>query len=158
MSIREDVTVLLNLAGTYLGMDQPANARATYERVVKIVPRHVPALNNLAWLSRDTDLTQAIAYAERAYQLAPNDPQVLDTLGTLLGKSGEQTRRYELVREAATLAPNDAGIQLHLAEALVQQKKYPEAERLLNTLIGNPADPDIVAEAEQLLKSIPSRR
>lgn len=154
----EDVTVLLNLAGTYLGMDQPANARATYERVVKIVPRHVPALNNLAWLSRDTDLTQAIAYAERAYQLAPNDPQVLDTLGTLLGKSGEQTRRYELVREAATLAPNDAGIQLHLAEALVQQKKYPEAERLLNTLIGNPADPDIVAEAEQLLKSIPSRR
>lgn len=153
----EDVTVLLYLAGIYLGMDQPDDARVTYERVVKIVPQHVVTLNNLAWLSRDTDLTQAIAYAERAYQLAPNDPYVLDTLGTLLLKRGEQARGYELVREAATLAPNDAEIQLHLAEALVQQKKFREAERVLNTLINKPADARIVAEAEQLLKSLPDR-
>ncbi len=153
----QDITVLLTMAGLYMGMDRPDDARIAYEKVVEIIPRHVFSLNNLAWLNKDRDPNQAISYAERAYQLAPGDPQVQDTLGILLLKRGDTTRGAELVRDAAALAPNNAEIQLHLAEALVQQKKYAEAERLLNTLIESQKDVQIVAEAERLLKSLPNQ-
>lgn len=153
----QDVTVLLTMAGLYMGMDRPDDARIAYEKVVEIIPRHVFSLNNLAWLNKDRDPNQAITYAERAYKLAPGDPQVQDTLGFLLLKRGDTARGAELVRDAATLAPDNAEIQLHLAEALVQQKKYAEAERLLNTLIKSQKDAHIVAEAERLLKSLPNQ-
>jgi cellulose synthase operon protein C len=58
----------------YLSLGRDAEAAAAYEQVVKLVPNHVPALNNLAWLNRDKAPRQAMDYAQKAYQLAPKDP------------------------------------------------------------------------------------
>ncbi|MEJ2688121.1 MAG: PEP-CTERM system TPR-repeat protein PrsT, partial [Gammaproteobacteria bacterium] len=57
--------LLLATAYEQAGQDQHAIKR--YEAVLVTDPHNVTALNNLAWLYRDTDRGKALAYAERAY-------------------------------------------------------------------------------------------
>lgn len=150
-----DLPVLLHLAGGYLSLSKAEEARAMYARVIELYPNHVPALNNLAWLSREKDLKQAIAYAERAYELLPRNPQVADTLGTLLMEGGDQSRGYRLIREAADQSPENPEIQLHLGRALMEQEKFAEAKEVLDALIGKTPDSQFADQAKALLASIP---
>lgn len=146
-----DVAVLMQLADAYLSLGREDDARETYLRVVEIQPEHVPALNNVAWLSRDENLEQAMEYAERAHQLAPRDPHVLDTLGMLKLQQGEIEQAYSLVREAADRSPTDAQIQLHLGRILVQMDRFEEARELLGRLVSQLPDTEIGNEARSLL-------
>lgn len=146
-----DVPVHLQLAGAYLNMGKDADALAAYGQVIKIVPNHVPALNNLAWLNRDKSPKQAMDYAQQAYQLAPQDPYVLDTLGMLTLKTGDAGRAANLLRDAATRAPADLQIQMHLGSALIQQKHLGEAQKVLETLMQKHPNTPEAKEASTLL-------
>lgn len=150
----QDVEMLLHLAGAYMSLEKNDEAIATYANVVKISPNHIPALNNLAWLNRDKDPQQAMEYAHRAYRLAPADPTVLDTLAILTLKSGDVARAYNLAREAATLAPEDPQIQLHLGGILVQQQRLREARQVLTALVKKAPNAQPGKEAKTLLDSI----
>ncbi|MCG5502254.1 tetratricopeptide repeat protein, partial [Ectothiorhodospira lacustris] len=125
--------VLLHLAGAYLALNDENEALLAYRQVIKIQPNHVPALNNVAWLSRDHNIGDAITYAERAFALSPNDPYVLDTLGMLKLKQGNIDEAYQLIRNAADMS-NDARIHLHLADILYRQGNQPEALQLVKDL------------------------
>ncbi len=151
----QDVAVLLQLAGSYLTLNREEEAIPLYARVVELQPNHLPALNNLAWLSREKDLKQAVGYAERAYELSPNDPYVLDTYGVLLLRTGDATRGHRMIQRAAERSPKDLTIQLHLARALVQQKQSAEARAVLNALVEEAPDAPSAKEAKALLESIP---
>jgi len=151
----QDISVLLHLAGGYLSLNRDGEARAVYAKVVELYPNHVPALNNLAWLSRDQDLEKAIVYARQADELSPNNPQVLDTLGMLLLKSGSVLRGSRQIRRAADLSPENLEIQLHLGRALVQQKHYSEAREVLSALLSKTPESKISDEARALLDSVP---
>ncbi len=151
----QDLAILLHLAGGYLSLNREEEARATYVKVVEIAPNHVPSLNNLAWLSRDTDLNQAIAHAERAHGLASDDPAVLDTLGMLLLKSGDISRGSRMIQNATERAPENPEIRLHWGRALVQQQKFAEAEEVLEALVAKAPETPLGLEAKALLTSIP---
>jgi len=151
-----DVPVHLQLARAYLSMGKEADALAAYGQVVKIVPKHVPALNNLAWLNRDKAPKQAMDYAQQAYQLAPKDSYVLDTLGMLTLRNGDVSRAANLLRDAAASAPADPKIQLHLGSALVQQKHLGEAQKVLETLIQKHPNTPEAKEARTLLDTFRS--
>ena len=69
-----DVAVLLKLGNIYVAQNDELQARATYAKVIEISPNQVEALNNLAWLSRNEDLKQALVYARETYELLPNSP------------------------------------------------------------------------------------
>src|SRR5262249_4340139 len=60
-------------------------ALKAYEEVLKLQPDNDVALNNLAYAKADsgTDLDQALAFAQKARQRRPNDPNVIDTLGLI---------------------------------------------------------------------------
>ena len=146
-----DVPVHMQLAGAYLGMGKEAEAATAYGQVVKLAPKHVPALNNLAWLNRDKAPKQAMDYAQQAYQLAPKDPYVLDTLGMLTLKSGDLNRAAGLLRDAAGHAPGDAQIQLHLGTALLQQKRLAEARKVFDAIVKKAPGSPAAKEAQALL-------
>jgi Tfp pilus assembly protein PilF len=152
------VPVYLQLAGAYLDVGKEADALAAYGQIIKIVPQHVPVLNNLAWLNRDKAPKQALEYAQQAYQLAPRDPYVLDTLGMLTLKNGDVTQATNLLRNALAGAPTNPAIKLHLGRALVQQKNYGEAQRILEELNGKQADTAEAKEARTLLESFRNSR
>jgi Flp pilus assembly protein TadD len=151
----KDIDVLMHLAGTNMSLNNKTQARNAYLQVLKYHPNHVPALNNLAWLMREDDLSQAIGYAEQAYNLQPNSPMVQDTLGVLLLDDGNLSQGYKLIEEAAESAPGDLDIQIHLATALMLKKRYKDASEILDSIVKRAPNTRYAAEAKKLLETDP---
>ena len=149
-----DIVVLLELADTYLSQDNSKAASARYAEVLELSPNNVQALNNLAWLSRNEDLKQALKHAEKAFELAPNDPLVLDTYGMLLIQKRDVAKGHKMIQRAAERSPDDLTIQLHLGRALIEKKKFAEAQTVLNNLVKKAPDAETAKEATVLLESI----
>lgn len=81
--------------------------------------RNVLVLNNLAYATGQAgDSARAIDLARKAQRLAPDNAEVLDTLGWLLWESGvDRSEGLALLQRAARAAPHDGGIQRHLRQA-----------------------------------------
>jgi tetratricopeptide (TPR) repeat protein len=113
--------------------DFPA-AQAAYEKALKVNPKAVEPLNNLAALYADDQvrLDRAYELAQRAYEFAqkgyelkqkahqemPGDAIVAaaaaDTLGWVLFRRGEYAQAAGLIQEAANTLTKQPEIQLHL--------------------------------------------
>ncbi len=74
---------------------------------------------------------QALALAQLAAQLAPENGQVLALLGGLYLQTGELEQALSLLEEAEGLAPDDARILFSLGTAYFQQGEYLKASRYL---------------------------
>jgi putative PEP-CTERM system TPR-repeat lipoprotein len=125
-----------------------------YKRVIEIDSDNVRALNNLAWILMQTNDPKALEYAERAHQVAPFNPSVLDTLGLAYTKSGDAKRGVTMLRMATTLAPANGEIRLHLAQALVKAGDKPAARKELAELTKLDKKSPIRVEAEQLQSTL----
>jgi putative PEP-CTERM system TPR-repeat lipoprotein len=110
-----------------------AAAIARYEAVLKEAPNDVIALNNLAYLAQATDRKKALSYAERAYQLAPNAAEVVDTYGWILVQQDKVSQGLELLRKAA--ASGNPDIRYHLAAALAKAGSRDEARGVLEAIL-----------------------
>lgn len=142
---------------THAGMLQDAGrldaALDAYLQALSIDDSNLIALNNAAWLSRTLDRPGALALAERAVQLAPDNPAVLDTLGwVLLAENREQDAIAHLSR-AAELAPEAPEIRYHLAEGLAALGRSAEARAVLVELLREPEFGQR-ADAQRLLESL----
>lgn len=149
-----DLAMLMHLAGTHLGLKQNEEARSVYAKVVERYPNHVPALNNLAWLSQDKDINLAIKHARQAETLAPRDPYIKDTLGMLILKQGDAAGALRLLQDAAKAAPSDPQIQLHYGQILVRQQRVGEARKVLQELIRKSPNSEQSKEAKTLLATL----
>ena len=78
-----NANLLALLGGLHLKNNENQAAISAYKKSVDIENNNPVILNNLAWLLKDTDLQQAQAYAEKALLLAPNSPEIKDTLETI---------------------------------------------------------------------------
>jgi len=116
-------------AGDYEG------AVEAYKSGLEIAQNDLEFLNNVAFtLSKHLrDPEAALAYAERAAQIAPRNANVLDTLGTVqyaLGLYGEAERTLRRARESAGAARELIPATLHLAMTRYEQGDRIEADRL----------------------------
>jgi len=84
------------------------------------------AANNLAWILAESgrDLDQALAYARKAWSLAPGNPSILDTVGFVHLKRREYSKAIAVLNQATLLATSNripasqvATIRQHLSEA-----------------------------------------
>ena len=112
----KDLVSLMQLALLQSELTNYTAAREVYERILKLQPRYVPALNNLAWLLAENlgQLDRAYELARQAVDLQPGDPAVADTLGWILFKRGEYGRALPLLQESARKLPEEPEIQYHL--------------------------------------------
>jgi predicted Zn-dependent protease len=97
-------------------------------------PDNAVILNNLAWVAAQNKDPEAIRFAEKAYELAPAHPAVMDTLGVLLVQKGETARGLDLLRKASASAPRAPGIRLNLAKALISAGQKDAARKELDEL------------------------
>lgn len=111
-----------------------AAATQHYNTALALQPNNALVLNNLAWVSGEMKSPKAMEYAEKANQLAPNQPAFMDTLAMLLAAKGDNAKAIELLRKAMSLAPQAAAIQLNLAKVLVSAGKKDEARKELDAL------------------------
>ncbi len=126
-----------------------AQAAALYRLVTEKDTSNVMALNNLAWSLHEAKSPEALAFAERAYKIAPRAPAVMDTLGNILSIKGEHDRATKLLQDATLNAPQSAEIRLHLAEAYLRAGQKDKAKSEAEAALKIPA-------AEAILDKIKS--
>jgi len=141
----------------YLGPGRsPRRAAEEFKAVVAEQPNDVVALNNLAWALNQAGDPAAVAIAQRAYQLAPNAPDIEDTLGWVLTHNGQAADAVDHLRRAAKLDPSDPNVEYHLAYALAKTGHPAEARQILSRILSNAQPFDSRAEAQQLMTSFKS--
>jgi predicted Zn-dependent protease len=150
----DDAVGRLYSADASLRTGKYKNAIEQYEWLLQKQPDSIVVLNNLAWAYQQVKDQRAVATAERAYQLKPENPSVIDTLGWILVEQGDLKRGLELLQKAVSLAPAAQQIRYHLAQALVKagdkDKARMELERIRAAGTSFPQE----AEAMNLLKQL----
>jgi Flp pilus assembly protein TadD len=124
------------------------------EKVVETMPRDPVVLNNLAWLYQQSGDPRARSLAERAYLLAPNQPQTADTLGWILVQQGQAETAVGLLTEASAAANAGPAIRYHLAVALKDIGQRAQARQLLDELINRSGTFDDKPAAKKLLAEL----
>ena len=106
-----------------------------HEELLTYYPNDPGILNNLAWLYPGVDEQRALEFANRAHELAPESPHVLDTLGWTLTRRGEYTRGLKYLRQAFVRSPKDPQLRYHIAVALEGLGRGDEALRELSAAL-----------------------
>lgn len=145
MAARAMHGILLDQAG------QAEPAVAEYERVLAAGRPDPVVSNNLAVLYQKLGNPRAEALAREAYRQAPTNAAIADTLGWILVNKGSRDEGLRLLREAATQAPGEPEILMHLAEGLLQTGATAEAREVLARLIAQHPEYDGVTRARELL-------
>jgi cellulose synthase operon protein C len=130
----KDDTFRVHVANAAAARKDYASAVQQYRRLLDAHPNNATILNSLALASAQLKDPKAIEFAEQANKLAPDQPSIMNTLGTLLLDKGETARGVDLLRKASALAPQSADIRLSLAKALVQSGDKAAARRELDEL------------------------
>ncbi len=135
-----DFRVRLLLASQLQQAGRNAAAIENYEKLLSQRPDYLPVVNNLAWLYNEQNDKKALRHARRAYELAPDNPAIIDTYGWVELHQGDSKKALRLLQQASMKAPHVPEIKYHLAVALVRN--------------GQPGDARL--ELQQLLRTTPS--
>ncbi len=127
--------------------DQPEDAELLYSRslvaerlnmidkvvedlgdVIKKDPKNAAALNALGYTlaDRSIDLKKAFEYIMRAYELEPDDPAIIDSLGWVQFRMGNMKQAEELLKKAMDMI-EDGEVAAHYGEVLWELGRISEA-------------------------------
>ncbi|NJK42425.1 MAG: tetratricopeptide repeat protein [Aquincola sp.] len=147
---RNDSAFLFTLAGWAIEDKDYELAASRLEQSLRVAPDSAAALNNLAWVRAAQRKPGAVALAERANALAPNQPPFLDTLAFALAAEGNVARALEVQKKALELSPAAHGLRLNLARFYLDAGDKTAARRELDTLSGLGSTFNQQAEVETL--------
>jgi len=142
------------LAEYYLSIENYAAATPLFKELLE--NQSAASLhNNLAYsLFKTEQIEPAISQAQHAYQLAPADPMINDTLGWLLINHDQVNEGLPYLREALTRAADNPEIRYHLAVALYKLERHNEARIELKTSLQDARGFRDMQDAQKLLKII----
>jgi putative PEP-CTERM system TPR-repeat lipoprotein len=149
-----DGAFLLYLGDRAIATKDFAAAERHYAAVIKLQPNNAIAYNNLAWVSARLNKAGAIALAEKANALSPNQPAFMDTLALLLSDKGEYAKALELQGKAIALQPQNALFKLNLAKIHSKGGNKDRAKKELDELARLGDKFGGQAEVAALLKSM----
>lgn len=131
----DDVTVRMAYANAQTADDR-AVAEAQYRAVLKSQPYNPTALNNLSALLEGNP-KEALPYAERAAKIAPNSPDILDTLGWTKWQLNDKSGALSLLERAHSSNPNNGEITYHVVVALDGNGQHADAKKMLVDLLAS---------------------
>mgnify|MGYP003625881655 CR=1 FL=1 len=134
----DDLPVRTQLGTLYEMAGKQQLAADEYLRVIERQPDSLVALNNLAGLLMEKAPQQAVEYAEKAHQIAPEREDISDTLGWIYLHTGQAKKGLELLQKANRKNPNDLIIRYHLAVALKNNGRESDARFQLKMVLDNP--------------------
>ena len=113
--------------------DRSDDAVALFRELVRLEPRDVAALNNLALLlaDRPSERKEALMLIDRAIEFAGMEPSLLDTKGTILVHDGQAPKGVSLLLSAANSQNVDPRYRLHLALAYRETGDFTKAKQEL---------------------------
>jgi tetratricopeptide (TPR) repeat protein len=127
-----------------------AKAIPLFERITKLDPFRIRALNNLAMAYSEIpgQAAKGIDPINRAIKIAGEAPELLDTKGTVLLKAGQLDEALRTFREAVAKS-DDPRFQFHVILVLLEQQKAIEAERAWKQLDLDKLNPAGLTAAER---------
>jgi tetratricopeptide (TPR) repeat protein len=111
------------------------SALSSYQKATSLAPADASYWRLLAMFCADNDvhvLEIGLPAAQKAAELAPADPQVLDALGVSYLKAGYLYNAEQNLLKAIKLAPDFAQAHIHLAETYLQKGDRTPAFNELN--------------------------
>ncbi|QPK61883.1 PEP-CTERM system TPR-repeat protein PrsT [Methylomonas sp. LL1] len=127
----KDSVPLAALAEEQLQKGKIAEAQKYYEFLLSQYPNEPLFLNNLAYIYFNNGNGKALAYAEKAQKLAPDQASGNDTLGWILVNNGKAEEGLHYLRNAHSRMSQNPEIRYHIAVALDQLQRKEEARQEL---------------------------
>mgnify|MGYP005833926521 CR=1 FL=1 len=124
------------LGRSYEGAKQYPQAMASLERALALDPEFGPALNNAAYVCLKMGApAKAIPYLERYAAANPGDPNLQDSIGEMLMRTGRLDEAVAKYKEVLAAHPDFFLSWSSLAYVYAIQENYPEALRCLDELV-----------------------
>jgi tetratricopeptide (TPR) repeat protein len=130
---------------------QAEEAVQAYERSLNYTDPNPVILNNLAWLYLDRNPERALELATQAYELAPSRAEIVDTYGWVLFQQGRKSDGLAALQQALIIAPRNAEIGLHVAQALHAMDRDGEARPILERIARENPGSAVAESARDLL-------
>ena len=101
------------------------------KKLISLKPDHAHAYNALGYslADRNLRLPEAQGLIEKALQLSPDDPFIIDSMGWVLYRMGKSKQALDYLRKAYSARP-DPEIAAHLGEVLWVAGEHREAEKI----------------------------
>jgi tetratricopeptide (TPR) repeat protein len=137
-----DLVALVRLGELYEKQGSIAKAAATYEQVIKINPKLLSVTIKLAQLNAGQlqNKEKAFEFAKKARELAPNDPHVAASLGSIAYQTDNFSWAYSLLQESGRQLPDDPAILYDYAWTAYSLGRVDEAQQIMQGVIKAPAD------------------
>lgn len=144
-----------NLGNLLNARGEAREAERHFQRAIQYQPRNAPARYNIAlFLANQRRFADAIPHAQQAVALEPNNLNNRDLLGNLYAAARQWREAVILYRETLKLNPGFPRAQLGLGTALGAMNDFAGA-RIYLTQAAQSADPNVRAEAAELLRTLP---
>ena len=112
-------------------LDRMDVLESNLKKLISLQPDHAHAYNALGFslADRNLRLPEAQGLLEKALALSPDDPFIIDSMGWLMYRMGDNKGAVEYLRKAYTSRP-DPEIAAHLGEVLWAAGEHREAEKI----------------------------
>ncbi|MFT4714719.1 MAG: putative PEP-CTERM system TPR-repeat lipoprotein [Candidatus Azotimanducaceae bacterium] len=147
-------TILRVIAGAYADVGESARAISLNETLLENRPNDVILLNNLALLYFEAGDTRAKTFAQAAYDTAPDNYAVMDTLGWIMVHEGDISLGVTLLRNALARSANIPEIRYHYAVALHRNGQSKTAAKELRSLLAEGQSFDELEAARTLYEQL----
>ena len=140
-SMPDTVEFKYELAMLYERENRMEDVERLLRQVIKLDPEHAHAYNALGYsfADRNIRLPEALEFVSQALELAPDDPFILDSMGWVKFRMGDNAAAINYLKQAYARRP-EAEIATHLAEVLWVQGQREEARALFQAAASQ--DPD----------------
>lgn len=127
----ENLDLLYDSAMAAEKLDRIDVVETNLRKLITLKPDHAQAYNALGYTLADrTDrLKEAKGYIEKALKLSPDDPFILDSMGWVLYRLGDQKEALGYLQRAYSQRP-DPEIAAHIGEVMWARGQQQDAEKI----------------------------
>jgi tetratricopeptide (TPR) repeat protein len=148
----DTIEIKYELAMLYERENKMRDTEKLLREVIALEPGHAHAHNALGYslADRNQRLPEALELITRALSLAPKDPFILDSMGWVKFRMGDNQQALEYLEQAYAKRP-EADIAAHLAEVLWRLGRRDEAQKYLKEgAQRDPKNPTLIDTAKRL--------
>ena len=127
----ENTDLLYDYAMMAEKLDHLPEMESALRTVIRLTPKNQHAYNALgySWADRSMRLPEARELIQKALELAPDDPFIMDSMGWLEFRQNNAKVALPLLQKAYDIRP-DVEIAAHLGEVLWSLGNKPEAKKI----------------------------
>jgi len=130
-----DVVFRMHLGDTAAARQNYQEAEKHYTAVLREQPSNAMVMNNLAWVGGKLNREGAIPMAQKALEIAPDQPAFMDTLAGLYSDKGDYAMALEWQTKALAKGPDQPLYKLNLAKIHIKGGKKDLARKELDELV-----------------------